>query len=196
MSIKLYIGCMFSGKTSQIQREYMRWVNINKSVIMINYDKDTRYGDDEYVYNHDLIKVPCIRTDMLHKIPDDLLSKMNVIIINEGQFFNDIVEFALKWCEEKHKDIIICALDGDYRREPFGQIYKLIPLADDIYKLTAFCKLCGDGTKAIFTKRLIECDQQELIGSNDKYMAVCRKHYNCVSSSSNINTSESSSDSL
>ena len=61
---------------------------------------------------------------------------------------------------EHKKHIIIAGLDGDYKKEPFGNgdILKLIPHAesDDIIKLSAYCKICADGTKASFTKDLLK----------------------------------------
>ena len=65
-------------------------------------------------------------------------------------------------------------LDGNYKREPFGQILKLIPHAESVVKLHALCMLCGDGTKASFTKRLTNESSQKLIG-NTNYIPVCRE---------------------
>ena len=174
-SIKLYIGCMFSGKTSELIREYTRYTKIGKKVICINYTSDTRYGDDNYVYSHDLNKIECLRTQKLMSINLQDILKYDVILINEGQFFVDIIEFCKLYCDMQSKHIIICALDGDFLRKPFGKINELIPLADEITKLTAFCTECNDTTPAIFTLRLSEDIEQ--ISINNNYIPVCRKHY-------------------
>ena len=34
-----------------------------------------------------------------------------------------------------NKTVMICGLDGDYQRQPFGDILKLIPHAEDVLKL-------------------------------------------------------------
>ena len=78
---------------------------------------------------------------------------------------------------KENKSFIIAGLDGDFKREPFGDILKLIPLAEKVIKLNALCKFCKDGTEAPFTKRLINADIQQLVGGADSYAAVCRKHY-------------------
>lgn len=176
MSIRLYIGCMFSGKTTELLREYTRWKNINKNVIMINYINDDRYGQDDFVYSHDKNKVPCIRLKNLSEAPIELLEKNDVILINEGQFFPDLIEFCKLWCDVYKKNIVVCGLDGDHLRIPFVEISSLISIADEVIKLQAFCKKCNDGTRAIFTKRLSEEKERIVIGS-DKYIPVCRKHY-------------------
>ena len=59
----------------------------------------------------------------------------------------------------------------------FGEILKLVPLANSVTKLTALCKQCGDGTPGLFTKRIVNKCEQILIGGEDMYQAVCRKHF-------------------
>ena len=53
-------------------------------------------------------------------------------------------------------------------------------LADSITHLKALCKECdkeGLERDAIFSKRVISDSSQTLIGAEDIYMPVCRKHY-------------------
>jgi thymidine kinase len=176
-SLRLYLGCMYSGKTSELIREYRRWTNIGKKVLFINYSKDNRYGSDNFVYSHDLSKEKTIKTEFLQDIDTDILHNYDVILINEGQFFTDIIEFCKLWCDDNNKNIVVCGLDGDYQRKPFSPINYLISMADDIVKLKAFCKKCNDGTLALFTHRLTNETEQVLIGSSN-YIPVCRKHYN------------------
>lgn len=45
--------------------------------------------------------------------------RFDVVSIDEGQFFPDVVEFAER-CANAGKVVIIAALDGDFRRKPFG----------------------------------------------------------------------------
>ncbi len=129
-SLRLYIGCMYSGKTSELIREYTRYKKIGKKVICINYTFDNRYGDDDYVYSHNLDKISCIKHNHLMDIPKDYLLDYDVILINEGQFFTDIIEFCKLYCDKYSKHIVVCGLDGDYLRKPFGQMNQLISIAD------------------------------------------------------------------
>lgn len=178
MSIKIIIGCMFSGKTSYLQREYHEWISINKSPLCINYIDDNRYGDNfTNMYNHNENYIECIKTKNLRDVDEELISKHEVILINEGQFFSDLVEYCVKWSDKLGKIIIVCGLDGDFQRKSFGEILNLIPYADSVKKLTAYCKECSDGTKAIFTHRKTNEKEQIVIGSNN-YEALCRKCYN------------------
>ena len=175
--IKLVLGCMFSGKTTELIHEYKRFESIHKKVICINSSKDTRYDKDEKVSSHDLIKINCVRVNNLSEIKDDTIKSYDVVMINEGQFFPDIVEYSVKWCEEFNKDIIVSGLDGTFMRKPFGRLLELVPLAETVIKLSAFCSVCNDGTEATFSYRISKDKNEILIGSSDSYVAVCRKHY-------------------
>ena len=103
--------------------------------------------------------------------------KADVIVIEEGQFFTDLFDFVVKSVDEKGKQVIVAGLDGDYLRRPFGDMLKIIPYAEEVQKLEALCLMCNDGTKAYFTKRIGVSEKRDLVGSNDQYIAVCRKHY-------------------
>jgi thymidine kinase len=182
-SIKIVLGCMFSGKTTFVINECKKWLSISKNVLCINYMDDTRYGDDDYLYTHDKDKIKCVKSYKLKEINDEIIKLTDVIIINEGQFFDDLFEYCVKWCDIYEKNIIVSGLDGDYLRKPFGQIADLIPYCNSITKLNAFCSVCKDGTYAHFTARLSSEKNQIVIGSSN-YVAVCRKHYLILNESS------------
>jgi thymidine kinase len=100
----------------------------------------------------------------------------SIIIIDEAQFFPDLYDFVLI-AESFNKDVILFGLDGDTERKPFGQILECIPLADEVIKLKAFCKICNDGTEALFTYTSQKKMEQVCIGGAETYSALCRSHY-------------------
>lgn len=176
-TIKIILGCMYSGKTTEIIKEYRRWKSIGKEVICINHKFDNRFNEGAgVVCSHDMHKERCVECINLNDLDDMVLNDMDVILINEGQFFNDLVSFCMKWCEDKDKDIIVSGLDGNFMREPFGHILELIPKAESVVKLNALCSLCKDGTRAPFSYRLTEEKTEIVIGSSN-YIPVCRRHF-------------------
>lgn len=175
-TITLYIGCMYSGKTSELIRECRRCLNINKNILAINFADDNRYFTDNYIASHNLEKISCIKVNKLSEINENTINNIDYIFIDEGQFFTDLKEYVVKWCEKYNKHVIVIGLSGDFMRLPFGQILDLIPLADKVVKLNALCSFCKDGTEALFTHRLSSESEQVIIGSNN-YSPVCRKHY-------------------
>jgi thymidine kinase len=56
---------------------------------------------------------------------------------------------------------------------------RLIPHAEDVLRLSALCSQCKDGTKAIYSKRVVSDSMNGVIhvGSSESYQPVCRKHY-------------------
>ena len=68
-------------------------------------------------------------------------------------------------------------LDGDFRREPFGEILQCIPLCDSVVKLSAMCMISKDGTPGIFSKRIVDNTNQTLVGASETYVASSRVHY-------------------
>ena len=185
--IKIILGCMRSGKTSKLISEWHKWNSISKNAICINYAEDNvRFNimdktitEISHVYSHDLENIKCINAMTLESISDIIVSdtKNAIILINEGQFFPDLSYYVITWCELYGKSILVSGLDGDYLRRPFGQILELIPFANKVKKLKAFCSICKDGTHAHFTKRISDDVEQKVI-NNDIYISVCRKHFN------------------
>jgi thymidine kinase len=53
----------------------------------------------------------------------------DIIGIDEGQFFENLVEFSENMANEG-KMVIIAALDGTFERKAFGKVLELIPLAE------------------------------------------------------------------
>ena len=179
--LEIILGSMFSGKTSRLVEIYKQCKFCNIPVIVINHSCDNRY-DDELLSTHDKIKIPCIKTNSLfevwHKYYLDInneINKAEVILINEGQFFTDLYEVVVDMLQ-KGKKIYVCGLDGDFKRNRFGQILDLIPLCDKVTKLTSLCSICKNGTPGIFSKRITTEKEQTIVGS-DNYIPVCRMCY-------------------
>jgi len=180
-SLELILGPMFSGKTSALQSIIRRHEVLGLKCVAYKPQIDGRYGDDEYIYSHDKVRVSAIPVTYLTQ--QALYSKYEestLIVIEEGQFFKDLYEFVLKAVEVDGKHVIVAGLDGDRFRKPFGQLLQLIPLADRITKLTSLCKLCatsGQATPALFSYGSTESTDIVHVGGAECYMPLCRKHY-------------------
>lgn len=185
--LELFIGPMYAGKTSKLLDIYKQCKFCNISVTVINHSTDTRYHNT-MMSTHDKIMIPCIQTIHLSDVwnyskVDEIytdesenhiqLRNSDVILINEGQFFEDLYDTVVDMLNN-NKKIYICGLDGDFQRNKFGQILDLIPLCDKVTKLTSLCSICKNGAPGIFSMRLTTEKQQTLVGS-DNYVPVCRK---------------------
>ena len=173
----LYVGCMFSGKSSELLRQYGRYNAIGKRVLMVNHTIDTRTQDFVETHNHN--RQVAIKTNKLCKLIDEkIVYNYDVICIDEGQFFADLREFILK-LEHTDKIIYIAGLDGDSERKPFGQILDCITLCDTVVKLRALDMVdCDGNTKAPFTKRYVKKTNAQIqVGAEECYKAVSRENY-------------------
>ena len=179
--LDIIIGPMFAGKSCELIRRIRKLKVLEKSFIVIKPLLDNRYSDTEIV-SHNYDKEKCVCYDFLMNIFDDYkveeLKKINTIFIDEGQFFRDLKQGTLMLLEKYDINIVITGLDGDSNRNKFGEILDLIPYSTTCIKINALCQLCKDGTEGIFSYRNTSTsDSQVLIGAEDKYMALCRKHY-------------------
>ena len=178
MSINLIMGCMFSGKTSALINVAKINKLLGKKVLMINFDEDSRYSESNKVTTHDKVSIDAVSCgkNIMNLIETLDYLQADVICINEGQFFEGLLEFCTTACEHT-KIVHVCGLDGDYLKRPFGELLNLIPHCETVQKLQALCLKCKDGTPASFTKRTINSSELVLIGSSDSYEPVCRKCY-------------------
>ena len=177
-SIDIIMGCMFSGKSTEIIRLANRYKILDMNVLAVNHSLDNRYHESA-VATHSNLKMECVSIKALCEIKEKFIDRYNecqVLIIEEAQFFPGLYDFVLAACEEDNKKVLVVGLDGDSNRNEFGEILKLIPVCDSVKKLYGLCVKCKDGTKACFTKRLVDNDSQIFIGSSE-FVAVCRHHY-------------------
>jgi thymidine kinase len=177
--LEIILGCMYSGKSTELLRRCNRYGAIGKKILLINHTNDTRTGDS--IMTHLKQTQTAVKFTKLMDIFKDtssntLFKESHVIGIDEGQFFEDLLEFV-KNIEKFGKTIIISGLDGDFNRQPFGQILSCIPLCDEVVKLTAMDMVDKDGTPAIFTKRIADTSEQVHVGATESYEAVSRKNY-------------------
>jgi thymidine kinase len=186
--LKLYIGPMFSGKSTHLLTEINKYKHITSNIIVINHILDKKRHlelekSDGYLKTHDNKIFPAIMLNNLSEIyiNESFSSKYktaDIIIIDEGQFYPDIFEFLKYELKlQRKKTFIVAGLSGDSNMCPIGDILKLVPLADEIYKLTAYCIYCKDATLASFTMKESKDKTQITIGNAELYSPVCRKHH-------------------
>lgn len=172
--LNLIIGPMFSGKSTILLTRYRRYQIAGKRCLLVKYAKDRRYdGSEEMLITHDQLSYRATSCHQLSELKE-IIQKYDVICIDEIQFYPDASQYCETWANAG-KIVEVCGLSGDYRRQPFEQISLLIPLAEHINFVTAVCRDTGD--EAPFTMRLSNEEQQEVIGSTDKYQAVSRARY-------------------
>lgn len=173
-SLSITLGPMFSGKTTWLVNTYNSLLSQNENVAVINYADDTRYHET-LLSTHDLIMIPCIQAKTIDEVANhNSIASATAVLINEGQFFPDVYDAVIKMVEHENKRVFICGLDGDFKRNKFGGLIDLIPMANEVCKLAARCNQCDK--PAPFSHRITSETSQIVIGSSN-YIPLCRSCY-------------------
>jgi thymidine kinase len=185
--LEIIKGPMFSGKTTRLLDIHKKYSFCGIKTMVINYEKDNRYSDN-LLSSHDRVMIPCVKTLLLSDILkfEDMIESSHykefleakAILINEGQFFPDIVEWVTIAVEKYNKNVYICGLNSDFSRNKFGNWLDLEVICDNVVMLHSFCSNCKK-KPALFSHRLSHERDIEIIGA-DSYIPVCRNCYNVL----------------
>ena len=182
--IETIFGPMFSGKSTELQKKIRRFRIANKRCLVINFSQDNRYSSEDVAVTHDFNKIDAKKLNSLGQLTDLDINSHDVIGVDEGQFFPDLVDYADKWANQG-KIVVISALDSTFERKPFGRICELVAISEYIHKLSAVCINCGE--HAMNTKRMIDSTDLVLVGGAEIYKPVCRKCFNQPASTIQVN---------
>lgn len=171
--IEVICGSMFSGKTEELIRRLKRAKIANQKVEIFKPKVDTRY-DDANVVSHDansILSIPIEHSSRLLTLTEGV----NVVGIDEAQFFDlelteNVQKLALRGLR-----IIIAGLDMDFKGRPFGPMPQLLAVAEYITKVHAICPHCGN--LATHSYRLTDEGDTVLLGEKDRYEPRCRTCY-------------------
>ena len=179
MSLKIILGPMFAGKSSELLGTIRKYSAIGWPIFVITHSSDTRYSEKPEIVSHDKERYPALAVRYLDNVlPTLLYMDARLIIIEEAQFFEGLKDFVLHAVEIDKKDVICVGLDGDTKRRPFGELLELIPYCDTVEKRHAFCKRCKTPTEALFTHSEKKSKNNQVeIGGEEMYEPLCREHY-------------------
>jgi thymidine kinase len=195
-NLHIIFGPMFAGKSTYLINTIQSLLSTGipiEEILIINHSSDTRYSDKSEICTHDNKKMSSVSLNMLeeiimyneHTIENSIENTLNntyditnkkYIFIDEGQFFTDLYRTVKTLLIKYKKTIYIGGLDGDYKQDPFyvSRLFDLIPYATTVTKLTSKCVECNE--IAPFTKRIIQSNEQILVGGSDSYKPVCLNH--------------------
>jgi thymidine kinase len=171
--IEVICGSMFSGKTEELIRRLKRAKIARQKVEIFKPEVDKRY-DEINVVSHDenaIMSTPVQSASQILLLTNDV----NVVGIDEAQFFDDELPAVCNQLANSGIRVIIAGLDMDYLGKPFGPMPALIAIAEDVTKVHAVCMSCGD--LAQYTHRMVKDDHLVMLGEMDSYEPLCRRCY-------------------
>ena len=172
MSLNIFIGPMFAGKTTKLINMYTAQTSFKK--IVIDYDITERSTEMMRFIQHGVLEnhnghflsnvLKCKELNYLRHNDNyamysedvvqyyySLFRESDHIYINECQFFPDLKDFVL-YMLQYNKHIYLYGLDGDFKQQLFGQTLELIPYADYIEKIKGKCNYCDK--RSVLSHRL------------------------------------------
>ena len=176
--ITLIYGPMFSGKTTKLIEIYKEMLAQKKNCIAINYELDTRYGKNKII-SHDGLAITCYSITNIddfinNSATKELISSADFIFINEAQFFESILPSVLYLTNILKKNVVLCGLDLDYKRQKFGTMMDLLSKATNVFKMTGKCVKCNG--LSCYSHRIVSSYFQILIGTSE-YIPLCETCY-------------------
>ena len=178
---ELIAGPMSCGKTEELLRRIRRCQIAQKNIKIISPDIDTRSGENR-VESRNGLGLDAIKVKAAKDILDIVDEQVEVVAIDEIQFFDEEIVDVVNELVSMHKKVIACGLDLDFKGEPFGSMPQLLSIASKVDKLMAICMKCGS-EYGVRTQRLIngvpagKNSPLIMIGGDEAYEARCLDCY-------------------
>ena len=171
--LEAIVGCMFSGKTTELISRLNAAELAGKKIQVFKPRLDDRYADDQIV-SHGKKSWPALPIAGSIKILELIENDVEVIGIDEAQFFDEFLPQVINVLVMKGKTIYIAGLDTDWRGRPFGPVPSILSYASNVRKMYASCATCQE--PAIRSQRLVDNDQDVLLGTAE-YEPRCLEHF-------------------
>lgn len=168
-TIELIIGCMFSGKTTELIRRIEALAPAAK-LVTLKPAIDDRYSSTDIV-THDGRTVTA-QTVANAGLIIERAAGADVVVIDEIHFIDDGIVDACSQLAHKGLRVICSGLDRDMWGDVFPHVERLSRIADTTV-LTAECKSCG--LRANRTYRTAPLLDNNLVGGPEVFEPRCEK---------------------
>lgn len=181
-----YYSAMNAGKTTTLLQSSYNYKERGMETLLLTPQADDRYGSGQITSRIGL-KAPATvfnaGTNLL-QLAREMMSKQEIhcIMVDEAQFLSREQVYELgQICDELDVPVLAFGIRTDFRGEPFEGSKYLLAWADNLKEIKAICR-CG--RKATMVLRIdeqgdvIRDGAQVEIGGNDRYVSMCRQHFN------------------
>lgn len=171
---------MGSSKTANALMVEHNYYERGKRALLLKPRLDNRDGE-KVIKSRMGLEKECRFVEELVEMSDEEIKGYDCVIVDEAQFCkkSDIV-FFVHVVDDLDIPVICYGLRTDFRRELFEGSAWLLAWADVIEELKTVC-WCGQGascnTRFSENGEIIRAGEQICLGADDKYVALCRKHY-------------------
>ena len=170
--IELIVGSMFSGKSEELIRRLRRAEIARRRIQVFKPRIDVRYAE-EAIASHSELRFDAIAVQSSADILRLLDDRVEVVGIDEAQFFDDGIVAVCERLANLGKRVVVAGLDQDYLGRPFEPVPTLMAVAEYVTKTLAVCVRCG--APANRSQRLVSSGERVVVGAGQTYEARCRR---------------------
>ena len=175
---KLYFryGAMGSSKTANAIMVQYNYAERGQRALMLKPRLDDRDGARS-VGSRSGLRAPC---RFVEELADIDVTRYDCLIVDEAQFLTKAqVQLLVDIVDKGNVPVICYGLRADFQGNLFEGSLWLLAWADSIEEIKT---VCWCGKKATCNARLsggrvIKEGEQVLLGGNESYIALCRKHW-------------------
>lgn len=182
-SLRFIYSSMNSGKTTELLQANYNYYERGMKTIVMKPAIDDRDGVG-IIKSRIGLEAACDifgpDVDLFNLIKDSC-EGISCVFIDEAQFMTpDQVDQLARVVDELELPVLCYGLRSDFQGNAFPASARLLTVADKLFECRA---ICWCGKRSSFVLRLdgngnvIKEGEQVVIGGNDRYVAVCRKHF-------------------
>ena len=184
-----YYASMNAGKSTTLLQANFNYHERGMATMLWTADLDNRGGDaasdraiESRIGLHSRAHRFAANTDLYERVSAaHKIEPLACVMVDEAQFLTEVQVWQLARLADQTGIPVLCyGLRTDFRGELFPGAKLLLGIADSLIELKAVCH-CG--RKSSMNLRVdvngaaVKQGAQTEIGGNDRYVALCRKHF-------------------
>lgn len=150
-----------------------------QKVLLAKTNTDTRDGH-KIIYSRIGLSKECALLSEVVQLSDAELKEYAAVIVDEIQFASaEECDFLAHIVDDLNIPVMTYGLRTDFQLHLFPGSRRMLELADEIHEIKT---MCWCSRKAICNARynangIVREGEQVMLGANDNYIALCRKHF-------------------
>ena len=183
--LHFFYSTMNAGKSTSLLQSNHNYLESNLKTLLFLPEEISKKSDSSIVSRIGL-KAKAISINNVFKFYEYLekadYKSINCIFVDEAQFLTKLqVRDLSKIADELNIPVMCYGIRTDFQGELFDGSSELLAIADNLNELKTICSECDK--KATMVVRLDEngkvilAGEKILVGGNDIYKTVCRKHF-------------------
>lgn len=176
---------MNAGKSIELIKVAYNYEERGKRVLVLIPSVDNRYGTGVIASRIGISREAIAINDDTNILNlfmnENKKKKIDCVLIDECQFLKKHhVQELIEIVDSCEVPVLAYGLKNDFKNELFEGSYYMLVYADKIEEIKT---ICWCGRKATMVARIVDgkfvkTGEQIVIGGNDMYISLCRKHYN------------------